>query len=100
MSNIYELANQYPELTINVKLSDLLECNRQLIKETKDELTQQIAEANEESYPTVDEVVSILGVSKTTLWRWNKINYLNTVEVGGKRRYKMSDVKRLLEGQQ
>mgnify|MGYP001946910870 FL=1 len=99
MSKIYELANEYPELTINVKLSDLLECNRQLIQETKDKLTQQIAEANEESYPTVDEVVSMLNVSKTTLWRWAKQRYLNPVEIGGKRRYKMSEVKSLLEGQ-
>lgn len=100
MKNLVILVNDFPELTVNVKLSDLLESNRQLIKETKEELTQQIAEANEESYPTVDEVSSILGVSKTTLWRWAKQNYLHPVEVGGKRRYKMSDVKRLLQGQQ
>lgn len=100
MNKIYELANEYPELTINVKLSDLIECNRQLIKETRDQLEQQIAEANAESYPTVDEVVSMLGVSKTTLWRWAKQRYLNPVEIGGKRRYKMSDVKKLLQGQQ
>ncbi len=46
MKNLVILANEFPELTINVKLSDLFECNRQLIKETKEELTQQIAAAN------------------------------------------------------
>lgn len=100
MKNLVVLATEYPELTVSVKLSDLLECNRQLIKETKNQLTQQVAEANEESYPTVDEVVSILGVSKTTLWRWAKQRYLNPVEIGGKRRYKMSDVKKLLNSEQ
>lgn len=50
MKNLVVLASEYPELTVSVRLSDLLECNRQLIKETKDELAQQIAEANEESY--------------------------------------------------
>lgn len=100
MKNLVILVNEFPELTISVKLSDLLECNRQLIKEAKEELTQQIAAANEESYPTIDEVISILGVSKTTLWRWAKQRYLSPVEIGGKRRYKMSDVKRLLEGKQ
>lgn len=98
MSKIYELVKDYPELTINVKLSDLLECNRQLIKETKEELEIQIAESNQESYPTVDEVATILRVNKTTLWRWSKQNYLNPLEIGGKRRYKMSDVKKLLNG--
>lgn len=100
MKNLVKLADEYPELTINVKLSDLIECNRQLIKETKDELEKQITEANEESYPTVDEVATMLGVGKTTLWRWAKQKYLTPVEIGGKRRYKMSDVKRLLEGKQ
>lgn len=100
MKNLVILANEYPELTINIKLCDLLECNRQLIKETKDELTKQITETNEESYPTVDEVVSILNVSKTTLWRWAKLKYLAPVEIGAKRRYRMSDVKRLLDGKQ
>lgn len=100
MKNLVKLADEYPELTINVKLSDLIECNRQLIKETKDELEKQITEANEESYPTVDEVATMLSVGKTTLWRWAKQKYLTPVEIGGKRRYKMSDVKRLLEGKQ
>ncbi len=40
------------------------------------------------------------GVGKTTLWRWAKQKYLTPVEIGGKRRYKMSEVKRLLEGKQ
>ncbi len=100
MSKIYELAKDYPELTINVKLSDLIECNRRLIKETKQELEIQIAEANQESYPTIDEVATLLDVNKTTLWRWSKQNYLNHIEIGGKRRYKMSEVKKLLNGKQ
>ena len=100
MSKIYELAKDYPELTVSLKISDLVECNRQLIKETRDELERQITEAREESYPTVEEVCSILGVAKSTLWRWARQKYLTPVEIGGKRRYKMSDVKNLLEGKQ
>ena len=33
-----------------------------------------------------------------TLWRWAKVGYLVPINVGGKRRYRMSDVKRILEG--
>lgn len=100
MKNLVILANEFPELTVNVKLSDLLECNRQLIKETRVQLEQQIIESKEESYPTIDEVVSLLNISKTTLWRWAKEKYLNPIEIGGKRRYRMSDIKKLLEGKQ
>lgn len=100
MNKLYELAKEYPDLTVNVKLNDLIECNRQLIQETKQELEKQVVEANEETYPTISEVIGILNVSKTTLWRWAKQGYLNPIEIGGKRRYKMSDVKDIFEGKQ
>ena len=100
MKNLIDLANEYPELTVSIKLSDLIECNRQLIRETKNELEKQMADSNKESYPSIDEVATMLSVNKTTLWRWAKRNYLNPVEIGGKRRYRMSDVKKLLNSKQ
>lgn len=98
MKKIIHLISQYPDLTINVKLSDLLESNRLLIQEAKEQLEKQVIEANEESYQTIDEAATLLDVSKSTLWRWNKQGYLSHIEVGGKRRYKMSDLKKLLNG--
>lgn len=50
-----------------------------------------------ETYPTIKQVSEILNVNITTLWRWNKNGYLNTIEFGGGRRYKMSDVKAILQ---
>lgn len=38
-----------------------------------------------------------IGVNLTTLWRWNKDGYLKKVYVGGKPRYKQSDVNRILQ---
>jgi predicted site-specific integrase-resolvase len=38
-------------------------------------------------------------VTKPTLWSWNKKGYLTTIKIGGKRRYRMSDVKKILESQ-
>ncbi|MDD3772281.1 MAG: helix-turn-helix domain-containing protein, partial [Weeksellaceae bacterium] len=65
---------------------------------TRKELEQQITDASTETYPSVDQVAKILNVSKTTLWRWDKSGYLKTIEIGGKRRYRMSDIKKILEG--
>ena len=39
-----------------------------------------------------------INVDLSTLWRWDKAGYLKHVEIGGKRRYKMSEVKRILNG--
>lgn len=92
------LARECPDLQVTIKLGELIEANRELVRETKRELEQQIADANAETYPSRQKVMEILDVSEPTLWRWAKIGYLVPVDCGGKKRYKMSDVKKILEG--
>lgn len=41
---------------------------------------------------TIEEVCELLKVSKMTLYRWDKLGFLKKIEVGGKRRYRKSDV--------
>ena len=98
MKSLNDLEKDFPQIIISIKLSDLLESNRQLIKETKQQLEQQISEVNTETYHSISEVARILNVSKTTLWRWDKQKYLIPIEIGGKKKYKMSDIKTLLLG--
>ena len=69
-----------------------------LIADTKRELEQMITDQNTETYPSREKVREMLGVSDSTLWRWAKEGYLVPLNVGGKRRYKMSDVKQILKG--
>ena len=49
-----------------------------------------------EQYLTRRVTSEMLGVDQSTLWRWNKENYLCSMKIGGKTRYKLSDVKRIL----
>lgn len=96
--NLFSFLNNHPDLTVSIKLGDLVEANRLLIAETKRELEQQIIDANTETYPSREKVMEILDVTASTLWRWQKQNYLVPINVGGKRRYLMSDIKKILEG--
>ena len=98
MNNVIELAKQCPDVTISLKAGELLEMVNYCVSTTRKELEQQITDANTETYPSVEQVAKILDVDKSTLWRWRKQGYLIPIEVGGKRRYRMSDVKRILEG--
>lgn len=41
---------------------------------------------------TIEDVCELLKVSKMTLYRWDKLGILKKIEVGGKRRYRKSDV--------
>ncbi len=98
MSKLLELAREAGGITVAVSLADLIECNEELIARTKQELEQTITDAATETYPSVAKVAEMLDVDKSTLWRWAKCGYLVPIEVGGKRRYRMSDVKAILEG--
>ncbi len=97
-TNLIELAKQCPSLQITITLGELVEANTLLIAEAKRELEQIITDQNTETYPSRERVMEILDVSQATMWRWQKSGYLVPINVGGKRRYRMSDVKRILEG--
>jgi len=91
-----ELLEENRNIVVNITLADLIECNEELICHAKAELEQQITDTATETYPSVTKVAEILDVNKTTLWRWAKARYLVPIDIGGKRRYLMSDVKRIL----
>lgn len=95
-SHIIELAKACPEAIISIKVSDLVEANEALIKRTKQELEQIITDQSTETYPSRKRVAEILDVDLSTLHRWAKRGILVPIEVGGYRRYRMSDVNRLL----
>ena len=95
---LLELAKAFPDMMVSVKLGDLVEANTLLIAETKRELEQAIEDQKTETYPSREKVMEILDVSQSTLWRWQNSGYLVPLNVGGKRRYRMSDVRRILEG--
>lgn len=94
--DLIQLAKLYPEIQVSIKLSDLLEANQILIEETKRQLEDTLQEARTETYISPAKACEMLEVSKATLWRWNKMGYLNVYHIGGKSRYKMSDIKNLL----
>ena len=85
-------------ITIAVSLSDLKQFAVEIIESTKRDLEEVVISDKAETYPTPKQVCEILNVDASTLWRWNKRGYLCPAMVGGKRRYKMSEVKAMLNG--
>lgn len=93
---IANIIEQYPELNITMKAGELKEWAEYIVRLTQQELEQRATNVKNETYLNRDEVAEMLRVDKSTLWRWNRDNYLVHIEVGGKRRYRMSDVKQIL----
>ena len=98
IKNLIELAEQCPGLQVSITVGELVNAMRQLVAETRQELERTIADSKAEIYLNRSRTMDTLGVSSTTLWRWAQIGYLTPLNVGGKHRYRMSDIKRIMEG--
>jgi hypothetical protein len=96
--NINDLIKSGSNVTVAIGINDLREWHKEVIEETKNQLEELVLSEKAETYPTPKQVCEILNVDASTLWRWHKRGYLVPSEVGGKRRYKMSEVKALLNG--
>lgn len=84
---------------MSITLGELVEAIQYAIAETKRELEQEISDSKAETYISREKVMEITGKSSTTIWRWQKLNYLVPVSsVGRTYRYRMSDVRRIMEG--
>lgn len=93
--NINSLLSADANISVVVSIADLKEFALNVVAEA---MAAKEAEKKEERYLTPDVVADMVGVSKNTLWRWEKEKYLIPIKVGRKSRYKLSDVKSILEG--
>jgi len=94
---LVELTRNFPDLTVSVKCSDLMDAFRFMVLETKLQLEQTISDEAAETYLSTDKVAEMLCVNSTTLWRWHNDKYLVPIKVGRKNRYRKSDVQAILE---
>ncbi|KAA6340205.1 hypothetical protein EZS27_011924 [termite gut metagenome] len=98
MKNLLSIIqDEKASIKLEVSGEDLLEFSNDLINRAKSELSKEIAEARKEKYLTREEVKEICGVCDATLWHWNKKNYLKAIKIGNKVRYRLSDIRRILE---
>ena len=95
---MYELLANNSGVNISINAGQLIEVFDYGINRMRREMEQQKEDARTESYLHVRQAAEKLGVSRGTLWRWDQTGYLPAVRIGGKCRYRMSDIKRILEG--
>lgn len=93
--NIQALLDCGPNVSITVSPLDLKEFATFLIGQAQ---AMERDKEKPEKYLTPDEVSTLIGVTKNTLWRWEKEHYLTPVKIGRKSRYKQSDVDLLISG--
>jgi len=81
---------------INVTLTpeQLIEVIDYVVQKTKNEFEQELIKKNVETYMNSKELCKFLDIDDTTLWRWEKRSYITPIYVGGKKRYKRSEIEK------
>jgi hypothetical protein len=88
---------QQPNVTISITSEQLLQFANQLLNGAR-EIYEKVEEP--EQYITRKQAAKMLDVDLSTLWRWDtQLDYLHPIDIGGKRKYKLSDINKILRGQ-
>jgi len=83
-------------IVIQVNGQDLLDFADAIIEKASDNAKKSLEDKGGEKYLTKKEVMSLLKVCDTTLWIWNRDNYLKPVKIGRRVLYRKCDVDDLL----
>ena len=98
-SNFLQLAKEMPNTIFHLSAKDLLDFANEILEGAKLIAQLELEKAQYcDELLTIEEVCEMLKVSKMTLHRWDKQGILCKIEVGGKRRYRKSDVERATAG--
>ena len=93
--DLFERLREFPEATQTVHAGDLGHFARELLAEARQNFERERA-AIAEGYITPEMVKTLLRISESTLFRMAKAKILVTVFVGGQKRYRRSDLDKIL----
>jgi excisionase family DNA binding protein len=89
--------SENPNIILQVSLEDLKKFAEEILLGAKSiAMIEAEAAASGSQLISVDDAAKLLAVSKMTLYRWDKNGVLKKVEIGGKRRYRKSDIDHLI----
>lgn len=99
--DLMAMAKAYPELTVSIRLRDLLEANEELVRKVRTEAEREQARRDRQAGDRLiqkEEARLILGSpDPSTLWRWEKAGYLKPVRIGVKVFYRRSDIDGIIQ---
>lgn len=94
--NLKDLMLQDGKVTVAVTLEELRAWHDELIGTPQIQSSEK--HQTKEALMTHKEVISLLGVDSSTLWRWAKTGYLSPVNFGGQWRYRKAEVDAIING--
>lgn len=101
--DLITMARTSPEISVTVRLRDLLEANETLARRVWSDATMQEEQRRRnfgDSCTLVpkEEARQMLGApDRSTMWRWEKSGYLVPVKIGGRLFYRSGDIAAIIE---
>lgn len=92
--NINDILKSGANVQLVVNALDL----KEMFLQWSEEHSRNSVSVPKENYLTAQEAAEKLGVDVSTLWRWDKTDFLKKIKVGKKIFYRESDVLKLMEG--
>jgi hypothetical protein len=93
------MLKENPELAKSIKiemsLADLMAFGKS-IHETATEEAKCKTSNNEEEYFTPQQLAALMKVSLVTLWNWDNKGILSPLRIGNIKRYRKSDIEKIL----
>ena len=94
--DLMTMAKQFPEMTVSIRLRDLLEANEELVRKVRAEAEREQSRRDRQAGDHLirkEEARRMLGSpDPSTLWRWEQRGYLTPVRIGVKVFYRRSDI--------
>lgn len=98
------MAKAFPELTVRIRLRDLLEANEALAMKVRKDCEREQARRERQYGDTLvpkAEARKILGnPDPSTMYRWEKAGYLTSVKIGVKVHYRQSDIDAIIKSKE
>ncbi len=95
------MARDYPEITVTIRLRDLLEANEALVRQVRTEAEREQArrdrQAGDHLIPKEEARRQLGSPDPSTLWRWEKAGYITPVRIGVRVFYRESDIARIIK---
>ena len=98
------MAKAFPDMTVSIRLSDLLAANEALVRQVRTEAEREAARRDRQAGDrliTKEEARRRLGSpDPSTLWRWEKAGYLTPVRIGVKVFYRQGDIDAIIQSKE
>lgn len=99
--DLFDMARQYPGMSVTIRLQDLLSAQDTLVRRIRREEAEEEARRRIEYGDYLipkEEARRMLGMpAPSTLWRWEGRGYLNPVRIGVKVYYRKTEIERIIQ---